>query len=198
MFQTASGVTIPFPEKIREEFQVFDNSILLNMSFEKITSFVDEFINQLSEPLFFVLELPLSEQEEIELRKDDTYPFHKKICYLDEQSKLQIKEILSNYGELLLNDGISQFAIYSHSSRDGIYIQKYKIISIFSRTPENYIEILEKSSIHQTDNLLTVWDTFSHDAPGEARRVEVNGVDIFSLYDELVKLGMYVATIKES
>lgn len=60
MFQTASGVTIPFPERIKEEFQVFEKSISFNLSFEKIKPLVDEFIDQLIEPLFFVLEIPLS------------------------------------------------------------------------------------------------------------------------------------------
>ncbi|MCL2857467.1 MAG: hypothetical protein FWE19_07115 [Oscillospiraceae bacterium] len=64
MFRIASGVTIPFPERIKEEFQVLEKSITLNLSFEKIQSFVNQFINQLLEPLFFVFELPLSEQEE--------------------------------------------------------------------------------------------------------------------------------------
>ena len=195
MFQIAHGVTIPFPEKIKEEFQVFEKSILLNLSFEKLEALVVEFFEQLEEPLLFVLELPLTQQEEAGLRKDDTCPFHKKVCYLYEQSKEQVRVIMHRHGALLLNDGLSQFAIYSHVTKDGIYIQKYKVISIFSDMPEEYIELLKKYGLTQTDKLLTVWDTFSYETPGRAEKVELNGTDIFGVYDELEKAGMYVAKI---
>jgi len=197
MFQTASGIIIPFPERIKEEFQFFETRILFNLSFEKLKPFIDEFIEQLSEPLFFVLELPVSQQEESELRKDDYCPFHKKVCYLDEQSKEQIRAIFDLYGTLLLNDGISKFAVYSHATDDGIYIQKYKIASIYSHTPVNYIEFLKKYGLTQTENLLTVWDTFSHESPGQAQTIEIDGIGVFDVYDELVKKGMYVAKVAE-
>jgi len=197
MFQTASGVTIPFPEKIKEEFQVYERRILFNLSFEKMESLVEEFISHLSEPLFFVLEMPLSQQEESALRKDVFHPFHKKICYLDGQSKDQIKAIFYMYGDLLFNDGFARFAVYSHAAKDGIYIQKYKVISIYSDRPEKYLKFLKSYGLVQTDNLLTIWDTFSHEAPGEVQKIEINGMDIFNVYDAFVKMGMYVAKIVE-
>ena len=197
MFKTASGVFVPLTEMIKEEFQVFEKSILLNLSFEKIDSFIEKFLNQLSQPLFFVLEIPLSQQEESELRKNDDDPFHKKVCYLDGQSKEQIKDIMCKYGSVLLNDGISQFAIASHTTGDEIYIQKYKLISIFSSCPTEYIEFLKSYGLTETDNLLTVWDTFSNETPGNVQRIEIDGMNIFNVYDELVKMGMYVAKIVE-
>jgi len=197
MFETASGVNVPFPEKIREEFQIFDTSILFNLSFEKFESILAKFLEQLLEPLFFVLEIPLSQREESELRKNDSYPFHKKVCYLDGQSKEQILVILNLYGDLLLNDGMSQFAVYSHATNDGIYIQKYKIASIYSQEPTKYRGFLESYGLTQTKNILTVWDTFSHESPGQVQRVEADGIDVFKVYDELVKIGMYDAKIVE-
>jgi len=197
MFQTASGVMVPFPERIKEEFQIIDSSILFNISFEKLRSLIYKFVEQLSEPLFFVLEIPLSEKEESELRENTSCPFHKKVCYLDGQSKEQIMEIFALYGELLLNDGISQFAIYSHATKDGIYIQKYKIASIFSHEPTKYIELLESFNLAQTKNIVTVWDNFSSETPGQVQRIEIDGINIFDVYDELVKKGMYIAKVVE-
>ncbi|MCL2562540.1 MAG: hypothetical protein FWE08_00675 [Oscillospiraceae bacterium] len=197
MFQTASGVYIPFPERIKEEFEVFENRILFNLSFEKMKPVMGAFLEQLTEPLFFVLELPLMQQEEEELRKSESDPFHKKVCYLDGQTKDQIKDILVKYGDLLLHDGMSQFALASHVTGDEIYIQKYKIITIYSKNPTAYITFLEKHGLVQTDNLLTVWNTFTRDTPGSTRRIELDGIDAFDVYDELVKLGMYDAKIVE-
>jgi len=197
MFLAASGVTLPFPEQIKEEFQVFNKSILLNLSIEKLKPLVNDFLDQLSQPISFVLEIPLSQQEEMEYRKNDTDPFHKKVCYLDGLSKAQIEELLHIYEDVLINDGISQFAITSHSTKDEIYVQKYKIISINSPKPANYIEFLKGYGLVQTDDLVTAWNTFSHEAPGEARRVEIDGLTIYDVYDELVKMGMYVAKVAE-
>ena len=50
MFQTAPGVTIPFPEKIQEQFQVYEGqSIRANISFEKLKSLLTEFYQSLPE-----------------------------------------------------------------------------------------------------------------------------------------------------
>ena len=65
MFQTAPGVTIPFPDKILEEYQIFKGeSICANVSYEKLSSLVTNFYRALPEPLFMVIQLPLSIYEE--------------------------------------------------------------------------------------------------------------------------------------
>ena len=48
MFQTAPGVTIPFPEKIQEQFQVYEGqSIQADISFEKLKFLLTEFYQSL-------------------------------------------------------------------------------------------------------------------------------------------------------
>ena len=45
MFQTAPGVTIPFPEKIQEQFQVYEGQLIrANISFEKLRPILTEFL----------------------------------------------------------------------------------------------------------------------------------------------------------
>lgn len=52
MFQTPPGVTIPFPDKIQEQFQVYEgNSIYANISFEKLKPILTEFYHSLPEPI---------------------------------------------------------------------------------------------------------------------------------------------------
>ena len=36
MFQTAAGVTVPFPEKLSEQYELDGNTITANLSFEKL------------------------------------------------------------------------------------------------------------------------------------------------------------------
>ncbi|MFR5639751.1 MAG: hypothetical protein ACLUDF_01290 [Butyricicoccus sp.] len=43
MFQTAAGVTVPFPEKLSEQYELDGNTITANLSFEKLSDFVHSF-----------------------------------------------------------------------------------------------------------------------------------------------------------
>lgn len=197
MFQTAPGVTIPFPEKIQEQFQVYDGqSIQANISFEKLKSLLTEFYQSLPEPLFFVLQLPLSIQEERQLGHDKIS--HQKVCCLDGQTRGQIDSILNSYGQILLEDGMSQFAIASHVNHEEIFIKKYKLTDLYSSSPRRFIPLLQRYGLTETDHLFTVWDTFSQETPGKCRRISINGLDAYAIAERLTKKGMYRAKIIES
>lgn len=197
MFQTAPGVTIPFPDKIQEQFQVYEGkSIYANISFEKLRPILTEFYHNLPEPLFFVLQLPLLMHEERKLGDSNT--FHQEVCYLDGQTKSQIDDIIEKYGQILLEDGMSQFAVASHVNNEEIFIQKYKLTAFYSSSPRRFIPFLQRYGLTETDNLITVWNTFSQETPGECRRVSINGFDVYDVAEQLKKQGMYRAKIIES
>ncbi|QAT49311.1 hypothetical protein EQM14_05690 [Caproiciproducens sp. NJN-50] len=196
MFQTAPGVTIPFSNKILEEYQIFEGeSICANVSYEKLSALVTNFYQALPEPLFLVMQLPLSIDEENKMGFEEI--LHQEVLYLDGQTQSQIDTIMTSYGQLLLSDGLSQFAIASHQSHEEIFIQKYKVVSIYSETPERYAVLLTKYGLHKTDHLITAWDTFSKDYPGECRRICIEGLDAYNVADILKKQGMYRAKIIE-
>ena len=189
-------MTIPFPEKIQEQFQVYEGqSIQANISFEKLKFLLTEFYQSLPEPLFFVLQLPLSIQEERQLGYDKIS--HQEVCYLDGQTRNQIDSILNSYGEILLEDGISQFAIASHVNHEEIFIQKYKLTDLYSLSPRHFIPLLQRYGITETDHLFTVWDTFSQETPGECRRISMKGLDVYDIAERLKEQGMYRAKIIE-
>lgn len=196
MFQTAPGVTIPFPERIKEQFQVYEGrAIRANISFEKLKPLLTEFYRSLPEPLFFVLQLPLSMQEERQLGQDKTY--HQEVCYLDGQTRDQIDSILDLYGQILLEDGMSQFAIASHANHEEIFIQKYKLTDLYSPSPRRLIPLLQRYGLTETGHLVTVWDTFTQEAPGECRRISRKGLDAYGIRERLKEQGMYRAKIIE-
>lgn len=195
MFATATGVKIPFSELIEEKYTIDEKGLLFNISIEKIKPLIQDFILNLCEPLFLFIYAPLIENEEKELRKKNSDSFHSELLYLDGQTKKQIFEIITLYGELLINDGLSQFGIASHKSGDEIFIRKYKIIEIYSNDVKQYIHLMEKYSITETENLITAWDTFSRDFPGECSKVTVNNQNIYDVVEILKKRGMYRAKI---
>ena len=119
MFQTAAGVTVPFPEKLSEQYELDGNTITANLSFEKLSDFVHSFYAELDEPLFLAIH-PDAESDEV--------------WYLDGMTKKQLTMILDGYGELLYQDGLSAFAIGSLTTEEELFVQKYKILSIYSET----------------------------------------------------------------
>lgn len=68
MFNLASGVSVPFPEKLKEGFQRKDNSLICNISFEKLKPILEEFYHGLDQPLFLALHVPLNQRRKIEGR----------------------------------------------------------------------------------------------------------------------------------
>ena len=47
MFQTAAGVTVPYPEKLNEQYLRDGNTITANLSFEKLSDFIHAFYAEL-------------------------------------------------------------------------------------------------------------------------------------------------------
>lgn len=197
MFHTAEGVKIPFPDAIKQEYQVHDEAILANISFENLKPLIEEFYKSIDEPMFLALHVPLSQDDEDKFRKDGYTEFHEEIFYLNGCTRAQIDSLFKTYGEILLNDGMSKFAIASHQTKDEIFIQKYKIVTIYGQNRLNFISLLEKYGLTKTDDLKTVWNTFSEQNPGECTRITKNGKDIFSIVDELKQYGLYSAKVVE-
>ena len=194
MFQTAPGVTVPFPEKLREEYQRFEQVLRANVSYEHLFPLVREFCRGLEEPLFFVLQLPLDQREE-EAYGDGE--LHQKVMYLDGLKTTDADGILQAYGEVLFQDGMCQFGIASQVSREEIFVQQYKLTDIFAPDPEKYVSLLERYGLTEVEELTTAWDTFSQESPGECRLVKVNGTDVYDVARALEERGMYVAKIIE-
>ena len=95
------------------------------------------------------------------------------VWYLDGMTKKQLTMILDGYGELLCQDGLSAFAIGSLTTEEELFVQKYKVLSIYSETVERFEPLLRQFDVEKTPNLVTAWDTFSEAHPGSAERLEV-------------------------
>lgn len=196
MFETAPGIKLPFPEGIPQQYEVQEGrSIRLNISFEKLGALVQNVYELLAPPLFFVLELPLNLREEQALGAKAGR--HREVLYLDGQSLDQIHGIMERFGKLLLADGMSQFAIASHRSREEIYVQKYKLTDLYSPSPRRFVPLLKSYGLTETDRLFTPWDSFSPEHPGECTRICMEGLDVYQAAEILKKQGMYRARIVE-
>ena len=176
MFQTAAGVRVPYPEQLSEQFQQDGDTLTANLSFEKLADFVRAYYAELDEPLFLAIHPDADDNE---------------VWYLDNMTKKQLTMILDGYGELLYQDGLSAFAIGSLATEEELFVQKYKVLSIYSPRIGRFAKLLERFGVTRTDRLVTAWDTFSKEHPGEAQRLEIAGQTVPDMIRELQKIGMY-------
>ncbi|MDE5593350.1 MAG: hypothetical protein K2I75_05390 [Clostridiales bacterium] len=121
----------------------------------------------------------------------DTDPFHNDVYYIDGLSASQAIALLDEYGELLVQDGLSSFGFGAHDSSSEIMSSKYNVITIFAKSPEAYNNLFSKHDIPLVEKCVTAWDTFTPTAHGECMRIEVDGNDVFSLPNKLKSRGIY-------
>jgi hypothetical protein len=193
----AHGIKLPFPNLIKKEYEVNNNTIIFNADVDDLLDVIIDFVKSLEQPIFFFIEIPVKKEVEDKLRKKDTDPFHIDVYYWDYIDNLTLTTILKRYGELLLNDGLVRFGVGS-KGREEIYVRKYKVTYILSNNIEKHQEILNQYNYVRTDNLVTPYDTFSTNNPGTAYAIKVDGFNIFDLVEMLQSKGLYYAkTVKE-
>lgn len=191
MLEMTKGFFVPQVDRLSEQYQKGETTLLANVNASKIEEVFRHFICMQEERLFFILELPASETDERKLRKSDTDPMHKDIYYIDGLTDEQALTLLIRYGELLINDGISRFGFGVQDGNAEIMRDKYNVITLWTNDSDKYEGFFEAHGIPLVEKCITAWDTFSEAAPGEAGRVDVNGMNVFDLPDELKDWGIY-------
>lgn len=53
------------------------------------------------------------------------------------------------------------------------------------------IKVFNSFDLPETDNLVTAWDYFSQDNPGESELYKKDGKTIYDVVDELKEIGLY-------
>lgn len=197
MFVLRTGSKVPFPEKIFEGYMIKNNMITANISAHKIKSIMEHFICIHNEPIFFILELPSKKDDEIEIKTGVVKKFHKDVYYIDGCSNKEALTILQSIGDLMINDGLCSFGFGCHESADEITFGKYNITTIFSKQIEQYNHFFVEHEIPKTDNLITAYDTFTHDHPGKSELIKTNGRDVFSIPAQFANWGIYKAEQRE-
>ena len=66
-------------------------------------------------------------------------------------------------------------------------------MTIYSRNLTAFNDFFEAHEIEKTDHLITAWDTFTTETPGQSRRYDYNGKNVFDLPEELKEWGIYLA-----
>ena len=166
---------------------------MANVHAEKILEVFQHFIVIHDEPLFFILELPVSIDREKVIAKNIIKESHKDVYYIDGCSREECLALLIRYGDLLINDGLSKFGFGGHKSHDEIMLDSYNVVTIYSKELSKFNDFFEPHNIQFVEEIVTAWKTFSKTSPGISEIYESNGKTVYDLPTELAEWGIYLA-----
>jgi hypothetical protein len=191
------GCIVPFPQKLSEGYIYRNPVFIANVDVDKLETLLEHFITIHDEPLFFILELPCQHNDETEIVPGEVKTFHKDVYYIDGCSQEEARNILHRTAEILINDGLCNFGFGCHLSRDEIMAEKYNVLTVWANNKDTYAGFFEKCKIQPVDRLVTAWETFTQEAPGESIRVDTDGKSIYDIPLMLQDFGIYLAERRE-
>ncbi|MCM1024490.1 MAG: hypothetical protein NC395_10595 [Prevotella sp.] len=198
MLKMTEGCTVPKANGLSEQYEILGNKIIANVNADKIETVIRDYVRIHSAPMFFFLELPTNRFDEEKLRKSSADPYHTDVYYIDGLNAEQALGILSRYGYLLVNDGMSKFGFGVHGRGTEIMRDKYNVVTLLADNIEKYAGIFNAHNIPLTENCVTAWDTFSRELPGECGMIRANGITVYDLPGELKGSGIYFAERREN
>ena len=194
MLNLVKGHQVSLVENLFESFtKLTENYLMANVHEEKILEVFQHFIAIHDEPLFFILELPVSIDREKVIAKNIIKESHKDVYYIDGCSREECLALLIRYGDLLVNDGLSKFGFGGHKSHDEIMLDSYNVVTIYSKELSKFNDFFEPHNIQFVEELVTAWKTFSKTSPGISEIYESNGKTVYDLPEELAEWGIYLA-----
>ena len=194
MLNLVKGHQVSLVENLFESFtKLTEHHLMANVHAEKILEIFQHFIVIHDEPLFFILELPVSIDREKVIAKNIIKESHKDVYYIDGCSREECLALLIRYGDLLVNDGLSKFGFGGHKSHDEIMLDSYNVVTIYSKELSKFNDFFEAHNIQFVEELVTAWKTFSKTSPGISEIYECNGKTVYDLPEELAEWGIYLA-----
>ena len=194
MLNLVKGHQVSLVENLFESFtKLTEHHLMANVHSEKILEVFQHFIVIHDEPLFFILELPVSIDREKVVAKNIIKESHKDVYYIDGCSREECLALLIRYGDLLVNDGLSKFGFGGHKSHDEIMLDSYNVVTIYSKELSKFNDFFEPHNIQFVEELVTAWKTFSKTSPGISEIYESNGKTVYDLPTELAEWGIYLA-----
>ena len=194
MLNLVKGHRVSLVENLFESFtKLTEYYLMANVHSEKILDVFQHFIAIHDEPLFFILELPVSIDREKVIAKNIINELHKDVYYIDNCSREECLVLLIRYGDLLVNDGLSKFGFGGHKSHDEIMLDSYNVVTIYSKELSKFNDFFEPHNIQFVEELVTACETFSETSPGISEIYESNGKTVYDLPEELAEWGIYLA-----
>lgn len=196
MLNMVDGCSVPDPSVLFEGYARTKSGFAANMDADKIKPLFESFIRLHKEPCFMILEVPTNAKDEPALCWGKG-PLHKDVYYLDGLTPERAMEFLDVFGKWLIHDGLSSFGIGLHSGGNEIMRGKYNVVTVYTRDASKYCGFFESHGVTEVGELITAWDYFTANSPGDSFCYSHNGIDIYGLIDHLKQYGLYFAERRE-
>ena len=175
------GCKVPFPDQVNEAYAYSAPNYRANVDADKLKELLRRFILVQEDELFFILEMPTSRQDELKLGNGKIETLHKDIYGVGFCTAERALALLDMLAEILINDGMCAFGFGCHETHDEIMVGKYNVVWLHARSGKAYDSLFSELEIPQVSELVTAWDTFTRDHPGQTERVDTNGKSIYDI-----------------
>lgn len=198
MLNMIKGCNVPDSNQLSEGYMVYAKGIEANVNADKILSLFLDFIDAHLDFFFLIIEVPTNEKDEPKDENGNIPAYHKDVYYIDGMNAAEIRELLNKIGDIFINDGLAQIGVGAHNSRSEIMTDKYNRVYALGQNIPLFEAIFSKNAIPKAPNLMTAWDLFSKDKPGESYIIQENEKTVFDVLEELKKdTNIYFAERRE-
>ena len=194
MLNLVKGHRVSLVENLFESFtKLTEHHLTASVHAKKYSTFFNTLLRVMASPSFlFWNRLSLLIEKKV-IAKNIIKESHKDVYYIDGCSREECLALLSRYGDLLVNDGLSKFGFGGHKSHDEIMLDSYNVVTIYSKELSKFNDFFEPHNIQFVEELVTAWKTFSKTSPGISEIYESNGKSVYDLPTELAEWGIYLA-----
>ena len=194
MLEMIKGCRVDDPSILFEGYERTDSGFVANVDADKLQRLFEGFIRLHNETCFIILEVPTNAGETPAL---ESGLFYKDVYYLDGLTPEKALDFLNVYGQWVIHDGISTFGVGIHSGGNEMLLDKYNVVTVYTKNPQKYHGFFEKYEINQVPRLMTAWDYFTDKTPGDSFAYTYKGVNIYGLVEHLKQYGLYFAERRE-
>ncbi len=199
-FKIIEGLNIADISGVKTSYSIINASeINCVLSAERIKSIVKKAVKLIKKPYFFI-EVPCTDAQETELSKHGDSGTHMQIYNLEVTHDVA-DAILKRYGDLLINDGLTNFGFCSLETETEIYVMPFQNIMLYNKNDTSGFEkLLKESNIPKVkpEEFITIDSLLSNSNPADRVLVELNGETVFDVIENLTEVGLTLyETIKE-
>ena len=197
MLNMIRGCRIQDPSLLFEGYEHTSFGFVANVNADRIQTLFEEFIRLHNSRCFVILEVPTNSKEEPGLMTNKAPSFHKDVYYMDGLTAERAIEFLRVFGEWVIHDGLSNFGIGIHSGNHEMILDKYNVVTIYTKTPQMYDNFFQIHNLNRVTDLKSAWDFFTPECPGESFLYEYKGNNIYDIIEYLKQYGLYFAERRE-
>ncbi len=191
-FKVIEGLNIADISGVKTSYiKINDSEINCVISAERIKSIIKKVVKLVKKPYFFI-EVPCTDAQESELSKKGENGFHMQLYNLEVTHNVA-NAILERYGDLLINDGVTNFGFGSLETETEIYAMPFQTIMLYNKNDTSGFEkILKQDNITELkpNEFITIDSLLSKNNPADRVMVELNGETVFDVIENLKEVGL--------